>query len=54
MDDKEQIIALYNEMYQAMEEKDTATLYSNHAQKFVLVHMTGTRQTKQDYNRATA
>ena len=54
MDDKEQIIALYNQMYQAMVEKDTATLNRIHAPEFVLIHMTGMRQSKQEYIRAIA
>lgn len=49
MDDKGQIIALYREMYQAMVDKDTATLNRIHAPEFVLVHMTGMRQSKQAY-----
>lgn len=54
MDDKEQIIALYHQMYQAMVEKDTTTLDRIHAPEFVLVHMTGMRQSKQAYIRAIA
>ncbi len=54
MDDKGQIIALYNQMYRAMVEKDTATLDRIHAPEFVLVHMTGMRQTKQAYIQAIA
>lgn len=54
MDDKKQIIALYHQMYQAMVEKDTAMLDRIHAPEFVLVHMTGMRQSKQAYIRAIA
>ena len=54
MNDKEQIIALYYQMYQAMVEKDTATLNRIHAPEFVLVHMTGMRQSKQAYIQAIA
>jgi ketosteroid isomerase-like protein len=54
MNDKEQIIALYHQMYQAMVEKDTATLNRIHAPEFVLVHMTGMRQSKQAYIQAIA
>lgn len=54
MDDKEQIIALYHQMYQAMVEKDTVTLDHLHAPEFVLVHMTGMRQPKQAYIQAIA
>ena len=54
MDDKQQIIALYHQMYEAMVEKDTATLDRIHAPEFVLIHMTGMRQSKQAYIRAIA
>ena len=54
MNDKEQIIALYHQMYQAMVEKDTTTLNRIHAPEFVLVHMTGMRQSKQAYIQAIA
>ena len=54
MNDKEQIIALYYQMYQAMVEKDTTTLNRIHAPEFVLVHMTGMRQSKQAYIQAIA
>ena len=54
MNDKELIIALYHQMYQAMVEKDTATLNRIHAPEFVLVHMTGLRQAKQAYIQAIA
>lgn len=54
MDDKGQIIALYHQMYQAMVEKDTSTLDRSHAPEFVLVHMTGMRQSKQAYIQAIA
>jgi len=40
MDDKQQIEALYREMYKAMVEKDTATLNRVHTDNFVLTHMT--------------
>ena len=36
-------------MYEAMVEKDTATLNSVHADDFVLTHMTGMLQSKQVY-----
>lgn len=47
--DKQQIIALYQQMYRAMVEKDTATLNRIHAPEFVLIHMTGMYQPKQAY-----
>ena len=49
MTDKEQIEALYREMYEAMIAKDIATLNRIHADDFVLVHMTDMRQSKQEY-----
>lgn len=49
MDSRQQIEQLYQEMYRAMVEKDTATLNRVHADEFVLVHMTGMRQTKREY-----
>ena len=49
MTDKEQIIALYKEMYRAMVNKDRAELERVHDDSFVLVHMTGMRQSKQEY-----
>jgi uncharacterized protein (TIGR02246 family) len=54
MNDRQQIIELYNHMYQAMVEKDTATLNSIHANEFVLIHMTGMRQSKHEYINAIA
>ena len=52
MDDRQQIDQLYQEMYKAMVEKDSATLDRVHADEFVLVHMTGMRQSKREYIRA--
>ena len=54
MSDKSQIEALYRVMYKAMIEKDTATLNRVHADDFVLTHMTGMHQSKQEYIRAIA
>lgn len=54
MTDHQQIEQVYSEMYQAMVEKDTATLNRVHADDFVLVHMTGMRQSKQEYIQAIA
>lgn len=51
---KQQIETLYKQMYKAMVEKDTATLNRVHADDFVLVHMTGMRQSKQQYIDAIA
>ena len=47
--DRQQIEALYREMYQAMVAKDSATLMRVHADDFVLIHMTGLRQSRQQY-----
>lgn len=49
MTDKEQIIQLYKEMYNAMVNKDRAELERVHDDSFVLVHMTGMRQSKEVY-----
>ena len=54
MDNKQQIIALYHQMYKAMVEKDTKTLNRIHAPEFVLIHMTGMHQPKKEYIRAIA
>ena len=54
MSENDQIEALYREMYKAMVEKDTATLNRVHADDFVLTHMTGMHQSKQEYIRAIA
>ena len=52
--DKQQIQELYATMYNAMVAKDTATLNRVHADGFVLIHMTGMRQSKAEYIRAIA
>ena len=52
MTDKQQIIKLYKEMYTAMVSKDRAELERVHDDSFVLAHMTGMRQSKQDYIKA--
>lgn len=49
MTDKEQIIQLYKEMYTAMINKDRPELERVHDDSFMLVHMTGMRQTKEVY-----
>ena len=49
MTDKEQIIQLYKEMYTAMVKRDRAELERVHDDSFVLVHMTGMRQSKVVY-----
>ena len=52
MSDKEQIIKLYHDMYAAMISKDEAELDRVHGDSFVLIHMTGMHQSKQEYIRA--
>ena len=49
MTDRERIVQLYKKMYTAMVNKDRAELDRIHDESFVLVHMTGMRQSKQDY-----
>ena len=49
MDDNSQIEQLYKQMYRAMIAKDIATLDTILAEGSVLIHMTGTRQTKNQY-----
>lgn len=53
-DDTLQIEQLYKRMCQAMIDKDTAALNAMHADNFVLEHMTGMQQTKQQYINAIA
>lgn len=52
--DKQQIEQLYERMYQSMIAKDTAALRPMFADDFYLVHMTGTRQNRQQYLEAIA
>ena len=52
MDDKQQIEALYKQMYRAMIAKDIETLGTLLDENAVLIHMTGTRQPKREYLRA--
>lgn len=54
MDDHKVIEELYEEMYRAMIAKDTVALGRILDDEFILVHMTGMRQSKQDYLRAIA
>ena len=49
MTDEQQLKNLYIEMWKALIEKDIATLDKIHADKFVLVHMTGMNQPKSEY-----
>lgn len=51
MDEKRQIEYLYKQMYQAMITKDIATLDTILADGSVLIHMTGSRQSKNEYLR---
>ena len=52
--DQQQIRELYATMYNAMVAKDTATLSRIHADDFVLIHITGMRQSKKEYLDAIA
>ena len=49
MDDKELLIQCYHTMYRGMIEKDMELLGESMDESFVLVHMTGMRQTKHQY-----
>ena len=49
MTTEEQIIHIYKEMYTAMINKDRTELERVHDNSFVLIHMTGMRQSKQEY-----
>lgn len=52
MTDEEQIIEAYRKMYDGMIEKNEDTLRDALDDSFVLVHMTGMRQQKEDFIRA--
>lgn len=52
MDDETKIKRCYRKMYQAMTEKDLDTLSEVLDDSFVLVHMTGMRQSKEAFLRA--
>ena len=47
--DEQQIKNLYAEMWQALQTKDIDELEKIHADEFILVHMTGMKQTKAEY-----
>ena len=49
--DERQLKDLYQEMWQALLSKYIATLDKIHAEDFVLIHMTGMRQPKNEYLR---
>ncbi len=49
MSEKEKIVKLYKAMYSAMVRKDKAELERIHDDSFILYHMTGTMQTKEEY-----
>ena len=51
-EDESQIETLYRDMYEAMVAKDTVVLNRVHADNFVLTHMTGMHQSKQEYIKA--
>lgn len=52
MTDKEQIEQLYRDYWQCMIDKDTAGMDAMMADDYELRHMTGLRQTKEDFFRA--
>lgn len=52
MDDEAKIKKCYRQMYQAMTEKDLDSLSAVLDDSFVLVHMTGMRQSKEAFLRA--
>ena len=52
MDDREQLIKLYHDMYAAMVAKDEEELRRVHDDSFVLIHMTEMNQSKEEYIRA--
>lgn len=52
MNDKEELIKLYHDMYAAMVAKDEEKLRRVHDDSFVLIHMTGMNQSKEEYIRA--
>lgn len=52
MQDKDQIEACYREMYRGMVERDRTARENVFADDFVLVHMTGTRQSGEEYMEA--
>ncbi|MBR7028594.1 MAG: nuclear transport factor 2 family protein [Bacteroidaceae bacterium] len=54
MTDKQAIEAVYKKMYEAMVAKDTATLLQLHAPEFILTHMTGMQQSREQYIEAIA
>ena len=52
MNDKEELTKLYQDMYMAMIHKDESELNRVHDDSFVLEHMTGMHQNKQEYIKA--
>ena len=47
----EELKELYHEMWRALLAKDIATLERIHAEEFVLTHMTGMKQPREEYFR---
>ena len=45
----EQIKELYNQMFTYMVEKNVSALSALHTDDFILIHMTGVKQNKQEY-----
>lgn len=54
MDEEEKVAAAYRQMYAAMINKDIAALNGLLAEDFVLIHMTGMRQSKAAFLRTLA
>ena len=51
MTDEQQLKNIYREMWRALLSKDIATLERIHAEEFVLTHMTGMKQPREEYFR---
>lgn len=49
MNDVQQVTSLYKRMYEAMINKDTQALAQMHDSLFVMTHLTGKRQSAQEY-----
>ena len=54
MDDQELLTQCYQKMYRGMVQKDSALLEATLDEAFVLIHMTGMRQSKRQYIEAIA
>lgn len=52
MEEKQQLVAAYKAMYSAMIDKDIGALGALLSEDFVLVHMTGMRQSREEFLRS--